>query len=167
MDDFFYGKNCSDNLSLIYSVDTLCGSMISLFYLGTLFYITVVKKETFNIREDSPYIFLNLLKIPHIQVVLYLRYAFILICSLITMLLEKIPIKFSLCRCCCCECCKKRIKFDIYICDECSFGPIDKNSCLEKHLERKRQRYIEKGLEEEGMILNNSYSSEYHQIDNV
>ena len=163
MDDFFYGKNCSDNLSLIYSVDKLCGSMISLFYLGTLFYITAVKKETFNIREDSPYIFLNLLKIPHIQVVLYLIYAFILFCCIITKVFEKITIKLCSYRCCC-KFCKKG--FPIDICDECSFEPRDKESCCRKLLEGNRQKYIEKGLEEENMLLNNINNSGYYQMPN-
>lgn len=171
--DFFYGKNNSDNLNLIYSVNTLTGSIVALLYLGTLYYITMVKKEKYFIGKDNPYLFLDLLKIPHMQIVLYLRYIFILICCLITRVLEKINIqlikcffccKFLFCCNCCSKACKKKIKIDI--CDECSFEPRDREPCCRKLLEGNRNKYIEKGKEEEiRLVISNDMN--YYMLNNI
>ena len=58
-----------------------------------LYYI--YKKEKFPIGKDNPNIFLNLLKIPHTQLVLYLRYGFILLCCLITRVKEKFSLNIT------------------------------------------------------------------------
>jgi hypothetical protein len=96
--DFFYGKNSSDNLNLIYSVKALSGKMIALFYLGILTYFLFGKNEELPIGKENPYFFLDLLKIQHMKLILYLRYIFILLCAIITSMKEKIVIK--------CNCCK-------------------------------------------------------------
>ena len=83
MGDFFYGKNSSDNLNLIYSVKALSGKMIALFYLGILTYILFGKNEELSIGKDNPYLFLDLLKIQHMKLILYLRYIFILLWAVI------------------------------------------------------------------------------------
>ena len=146
--DFFYGKNSSDNLNLIYSVNALSGKMIPLFYLGILNIILFEKKEKLPIGKDNPYFFLDLLKIPHMKQVLWFRYLFILICALITNMKDKIVIKCNSC----CKICKKGIAFNL--CDEYNFESREKEPCCLKRLEGNRKEYIKKGREEEIRLLN-------------
>ena len=79
-------------------MNALSGKMIALFYLGILNIILFEKKEKLPIGKDNPYLFLDLLKIQHMKLSLYLRYIFILLCAIITSMKEKIVIK--------CNCCK-------------------------------------------------------------
>ena len=79
-------------------MNALSGKMIALFYLGILTYILFGKNEKLPIGKDNPYLFLDLLKIQHMKLSLYLRYIFILLCAIITSMKEKIVIK--------CNCCK-------------------------------------------------------------
>ena len=146
--DFFYGKNYSDNLNLIYSVNALSGIMIPLFYLQILNIVLFVKKDEFIARKDNRYIFLNLLKIPHTNLVLWLRYIFILLCALLTMMKDKIVIKCNSC----CKIFKKGIVFNI--CDEYNFLPTEHEPCCLKLIEGDRKQYIKKGREEEIKLLN-------------
>ena len=146
--DFFYGKNSSDNLNLIYSVNALSGKIIPLFYLGVLNIILFVKKEKLPIGKDNPYLFLNLLKIPHMKQVLWFRYGFILLCAIITNMKDKIVIKCNSC----CKIFKKGIVFNI--CDEYNFLPTEHEPCCLKLIEGDRKQYIKKGREEEIKLLN-------------
>ena len=79
-------------------MNALSGKMIALFYLGILTYILFGKNEKLPTGKDNPYLFLDLLKIPHMKLFSYLLYIFILLCAIITSMKEKIVIK--------CNCCK-------------------------------------------------------------
>ena len=61
----------------------LSGKMIALFYLGILTYILFGKNQELSIGKDNPYLFLDLLKIQHMKLILYLRYIFILLWAVI------------------------------------------------------------------------------------
>ena len=122
--------------------------MIPLFYLQILNIVLFVKKEKFIIRKDNRYLFLNLLKIPHTSLVLWLRYIFILLCALITMMKDKIVIKCNSG----CKFFKKGIVFNI--CDEYNFLPTEHEPCCLKLIEGDRKQYIKKGREEEIKLLN-------------
>ena len=138
--EFFYGKNCSDLLAVIKSVKEMTSYMNPLFYLNCLFYIVFVRKEKFTVftNGDNPYVIFEYFKFPHTKFVLTIKYAILLLFIIITRAFES----FNL------------FGFNINICDECSFEPRDKEPCLKKCLEGKRNDYIQQGLSERQRLLN-------------
>ena len=76
-------------------MNALSGKMIPLFYLGVLNIILFVKKEKLPIGKDNPYLFLDLLKIQHMKLILYLRYIFILLYAIITSMKEKMSLNVT------------------------------------------------------------------------
>ena len=118
-------------------MNALSGKMIALFYLGILTYILFGKNEKLPIGKDNPYLFLDLLKIPHMKLVLYLIYIFILLCAIITSMKEKMSLNVTVV-----NFLKRVIIINIY--DEYNFMPSDKESCCRKLLEGNRKKYIEK-----------------------
>ena len=139
--EFFYGKNCSDVLGIISSVKEMTSYMNSLFYLNCLFYLAFIRKEKFTVftkNGENPYVILEYFKFPYTKLVLTFKYAILLLFIIITRAFEKINL----------------VCFNINICDECSFEPRDKEQCLKKCLEGKRNDYIQQGLSERQRLLN-------------
>ena len=140
--EFFYGKKCSDMLGIITSVKEMTKYMNPLFYLNCLYYLAFIRKEKFTVftkHGDNPYVILEYFKFPYTKLVLTFKYAILLLFILITRSFERINF----------------ICFNINICDECTFEPRDKEPCLKKCLEGKRNDYIQQGLSERQRLLNN------------
>ena len=114
--------------------------MNPLFYLNCLFYIVFIREEKFTVftKGDNPYVILEYFKFPHTKFVLTFKYVILLLFIFITRAFES----FNL------------FCFKINICDECSFEPRDKEPCLKKCLEGKRNDYIQQGLIERQRLLN-------------
>jgi len=115
--------------------------MNSLFYLNCLFYLALIRKEKFTVfteNGDNPYVILEYFKFPYTKSVLAFKYLILFLFVLISRVFEKINLGC----------------FNINICDECSFEPRDKEPCLKKCLEGKRNDYIQQGLSERQRLLN-------------
>ena len=118
--DFLYGKDSSDTIDLIVSLEKITESVFPCIYLSSVFYGTIYyndKKYKFDMNA------LYFFDIPHSNIILYFRDVYLLVCIIIPKFIEYIPFKC----------------FKFIISDEFYF---DKDCCCYKE---KRKQYIEEG----------------------